>query len=102
VFYLCAWRDDGHLDVSISNDDFYIHHLKRTGYHGSIARPLNPLQVILKVFPYIFLSINATVIVVLGVFVFGMPIEGSLFLLAFEHTFHYNGSFIGNIDLNYF
>jgi hypothetical protein len=26
VFYLCAWRDDGHLDVSISNDDFYIHH----------------------------------------------------------------------------
>jgi ABC-2 type transport system permease protein len=23
VFYLCAWRDDGHLDVSISNDDFY-------------------------------------------------------------------------------
>jgi hypothetical protein len=20
------WRDDGHLDVSISNDDFYIHH----------------------------------------------------------------------------
>jgi ABC-2 type transport system permease protein len=42
-----------------------------------------PLAVILgKVFPYIFLSmINATVIVVLGVFVFGMPIEGSLFYL---------------------
>jgi hypothetical protein len=23
---LPLWRDDGHLDVSISNDDFYIHH----------------------------------------------------------------------------
>ncbi|WP_278036127.1 ABC transporter permease [Flavobacterium nitratireducens] len=51
-----------------------------------LVSPLNPLQVILgKVFPYIFLSIiNATVIVILGVFVFGMPIQGSLFLLAFE------------------
>jgi hypothetical protein len=28
-FYLCAWRDDGHLDVSISNDDFYIHHREK-------------------------------------------------------------------------
>ncbi|KQB44554.1 ABC-2 type transporter [Flavobacterium daejeonense] len=51
-----------------------------------LVSPLNPLQVILgKVFPYIFLSIiNATVIVVLGVFVFGMPVQGSVFLLAFE------------------
>ena len=51
-----------------------------------LVSPLNPLQVILgKVFPYILLSIiNATIIVVLGVFVFGMPIQGSLFLLAFE------------------
>lgn len=51
-----------------------------------LVSPLNPLQVILgKVFPYIFLSIiNATVIVLLGVFVFGMPIQGSVFLLALE------------------
>lgn len=51
-----------------------------------LVSPLNPLQVILgKVFPYVFLSIiNATVIVLLGVFVFGMPIQGSLFLLAAE------------------
>jgi ABC-2 type transport system permease protein len=51
-----------------------------------LVSPLNPLQVILgKVFPYIFLSIiNAIVIVTLGVFVFGMPIQGSLFLLALE------------------
>jgi ABC-2 type transport system permease protein len=51
-----------------------------------LVSPLNPLQVILgKVFPYVFLSIiNATVIVILGVFVFGMPIQGSLFLLAAE------------------
>lgn len=51
-----------------------------------LVSPLNPLQVILgKVFPYVFLSIiNASVIIVLGVFVFGMPIQGSLFLLALE------------------
>lgn len=51
-----------------------------------LVSPLNPLQVILgKVFPYIFLSvINATVILVLGYFVFGIPIQGSLFLLGLE------------------
>lgn len=51
-----------------------------------LVSPLNPLQVILgKVFPYIFLSIiNATIIILLGVFVFGMPIQGNLFLLAAE------------------
>jgi hypothetical protein len=57
VFYLCAWRDDGHLDVSISNDDFYIHHpWKELGtMEVLLVSPLNPLQVILgKVFPYIF------------------------------------------------
>jgi ABC-2 type transport system permease protein len=47
---------------------------------------LKPFQVIIgKVFPYIFLSIiNAIVIVGLGYFVFKMPINGSIFLLAFE------------------
>jgi ABC-2 type transport system permease protein len=56
-----------------------------------------PLQVILgKVFPYIFLSmINATVIVVLGVLFSECP-SREYILLAWEHTFHYNGSFIGN------
>ena len=51
-----------------------------------LVSPLKPLQVIIgKVFPYIFLSvINATVILLLGVFVFKMPIEGSLLLLALE------------------
>jgi ABC-2 type transport system permease protein len=51
-----------------------------------LVSPLKPLQVIIgKVFPYIFLSIiNATVIVLLGYFVFKMPIVGSLFLVAFE------------------
>ena len=48
--------------------------------------PLKPFQVILgKVFPYVFLSIiNAIVIVSMGYFIFGMPINGSVFLLAFE------------------
>ena len=51
-----------------------------------LVSPLKPFQVIIgKVFPYIFLSIiNATVIVLLGYFVFKMPIVGNLFLLAFE------------------
>lgn len=51
-----------------------------------LVSPLKPFQVIIgKVFPYIFLSIiNATVIVLLGYFVFKMPIVGSLFLVAFE------------------
>lgn len=51
-----------------------------------LVSPLKPFQVIIgKVFPYIFLSvINATVILLLGVFVFKMPIEGSLILLALE------------------
>ena len=38
-----------------------------------------------KVFPYIFLSvINAIVIILLSIFVFKMPVEGSLFLLGLE------------------
>lgn len=51
-----------------------------------LVSPLKPFQVIVgKVFPYIFLSIiNALVILILGVTVFEMPIEGSLVLLAFE------------------
>tara|TARA_R110000868_G_scaffold344468_1_gene605489 strand:+ start:13477 stop:14583 length:1107 start_codon:yes stop_codon:yes gene_type:complete len=51
-----------------------------------LVSPLKPIQVIVgKVFPYIFLSIiNATVIVVLSIFVFQMPVQGSLFLLALE------------------
>lgn len=51
-----------------------------------LVSPIKPFQVIIgKVFPYIFLSvINAAVILLLGYFVFEMPIEGSLFLLAIE------------------
>jgi ABC-2 type transport system permease protein len=51
-----------------------------------LVSPIKPFQVIIgKVFPYIFLSIiNAAVILLLGVFVFRMPIQGSLFLLALE------------------
>ena len=50
-----------------------------------LVSPLKPFQVIIgKVFPYIFLSIiNAIVILLLGFFVFKMPINGSLFLLMF-------------------
>ena len=51
-----------------------------------LVSPLKPFQVILgKVFPYIFLSIiNALAILLLGYFVFGVPIVGSYILLALE------------------
>jgi len=51
-----------------------------------LVSPIKPFQVVIgKVFPYIFLSIiNASIILILGVFVFKMPIQGSLFLLALE------------------
>lgn len=51
-----------------------------------LVSPIKPFQVIIgKVFPYIFLSvINAVVIVLLSIFIFKMPIQGSLFLLALE------------------
>jgi ABC-2 type transport system permease protein len=51
-----------------------------------LVSPLKPLQVIVgKVVPYIFLSIiNATVIVLMSIFIFRVPVNGSLFLLAME------------------
>src|SRR5690554_2556253 len=51
-----------------------------------LVSPLKPFQVIIgKVVPYIFLSIiNAVVIVLLSIFIFKMPVEGSLLLLGAE------------------
>jgi ABC-2 type transport system permease protein len=51
-----------------------------------LVSPLKPFQVILgKVVPYILLSIiNAIVIVLLSIFIFKMPVQGSLILLAAE------------------
>jgi ABC-2 type transport system permease protein len=51
-----------------------------------LVSPLKPFLVVVgKVVPYIFLSvINAIVIVLLSIFIFKMPIQGSLLLLAFE------------------
>ena len=51
-----------------------------------LVSPLKPILVIIgKVVPYIFLSvINTIVIIVLSIFVFKMPIQGSLFLLGME------------------
>jgi len=51
-----------------------------------LVSPLKPIQVIAgKVVPYIFLSIiNAIIIIVLSIFIFKMPVQGSLFLLALE------------------
>ena len=54
-----------------------------------LVSPLKPIQVIIgKVIPYIFLSIiNAIVIVLLSIFIFEMPVQGSMFLLALESVF---------------
>ncbi len=51
-----------------------------------LVSPLKPLQIILgKVTPYIILSfINALTIILLGYFVFGLPIHGSFILLLIE------------------
>lgn len=51
-----------------------------------LVSPLKPIQIIVgKVFPYILFSfINAVVILFLGYFVFGMPLNGSLVLLLGE------------------
>jgi ABC-2 type transport system permease protein len=48
-----------------------------------LVSPLNPLVIILgKVTPYVLLSlINAVIILLMGYFIFEVPIEGSLFLL---------------------
>jgi ABC-2 type transport system permease protein len=51
-----------------------------------LVSPLHPMQVILgQVLPYIFLSIlNATIIVLLSIYVFKVPVSGSLLLLGLE------------------
>lgn len=51
-----------------------------------LVSPIKPFQVVIgKVFPYIFLSIiNAITIILLSLFIFKMPIQGSLFLLGLE------------------
>lgn len=51
-----------------------------------LVSPLKPMQIILgKVFPYIVLSfINAITILLMGYFVFQMPVQGNLILLMLE------------------
>ncbi|MBP6827700.1 MAG: ABC transporter permease [Saprospiraceae bacterium] len=51
-----------------------------------LVSPLKPIQIILgKTMPYLALSLlNAAVIVLLGLLVFGMPMRGSVLLLAGE------------------
>jgi ABC-2 type transport system permease protein len=51
-----------------------------------LASPLKPIQIVLgKVTPYLLLSfINALTIILLGVFVFGVPIKGSIIFLMAE------------------
>ena len=51
-----------------------------------LVSPLKPIQIILgKTAPYLVLTVlNAALVVLLGMFVFGMPMHGSVLLLAVE------------------
>ncbi len=51
-----------------------------------LVSPLRPYQIILgKVMPYVFLSfLSAVMIIMLGIFVFGMPVQGNFILLLAE------------------
>ena len=51
-----------------------------------LVSPLKPIQIVVgKVVPYVFLAfINAITILLLGFFVFGMPVKGSIILLLAE------------------
>lgn len=51
-----------------------------------LVSPLKPSQIIVgKVMPYVLLSFfSAVIIILLGIFVFGMPVEGDFFLLLAE------------------
>lgn len=55
-----------------------------------LVSPLKPIQIILgKTTPYLALSfVNAIIVVLIGVFVFGMPMMGSIGLLALETTLY--------------
>jgi ABC-2 type transport system permease protein len=55
-----------------------------------LVSPLKPVQIILgKTAPYLLLTLlNAAMIVLLGIFVFGMPMRGSLPLLAAESVLY--------------
>ena len=60
---------------------------KETGTMETLlVSPLKPAQIILgKVMPYMLLAlVNAITIVLLGYFIFGLPIQGSIVLLALE------------------
>jgi ABC-2 type transport system permease protein len=72
-----------------------------------LVSPLRPIQIIAgKVFPYVILSIiNALVIILLGHFVFAVPIKGSFILLLGESILYIimalcMGIFISTISKN--
>lgn len=58
--------------------------LERGTMESLLSMPINPLQIMLgKITPYVLVGfVQATIIVVAGVYVFGVPIEGSLVLLT--------------------
>lgn len=55
-----------------------------------LVSPLRPFQIIIgKVIPYVVLAFtDACIIIVMGRFVFGMPVQGNLFLLLSENLLY--------------
>jgi len=62
--------------------------IERGTMEALLAMPITPVEVMLgKIIPYVFVGfLQATIIVALGVFVFGVPIFGSLVLFALLTT----------------
>ena len=68
-----------------------------------LVSPLKPYQIIIgKVLPYIFLAfVDAIVIILMGIYIFGMPVQGNIILLLAECVLYIpDGTFPWNIDLN--
>jgi ABC-2 type transport system permease protein len=73
---------------------------ERNTMEGLLSRPIRPAEIMLgKIIPYIFAGLlQAAVIISIGVFLFGVPILGSLFSLAALSVLF----IITNLSIGYF
>ena len=62
--------------------------IERGTMENLLSMPINPVEVMLgKIMPYVLVGfIQATLIIGIGVFLFGVPVHGSLFMLALLST----------------
>ena len=70
--------------------------IERGTMENLLSMPITPFEIMLgKIIPYVLVGfVQATMIIAIGVFLFGVPIYGSLFMLALlEHAVYRNQSF---------